>query len=180
MPRNASASQRRDLYGVNSGTGRSGKVLRRALKLPDDASTISDSVVAAAHANDPKRLIVAICEERLRFLQSLKTWLVFGAGWRRRVAEVRSTALAMAASSSAPAVSQVSVPGRAVVPVARGPQQASAGAIAMAGAAAVHEGHQSGMRLAVLTAIAVLTVVLASCAWLFWHWRQRCRQERPV
>jgi lysozyme family protein len=49
-------------------------------------------------------LIVAICDERLRFLQSLRTWPVFGAGWGRRVAEVKSTALAMAADAAKPTV----------------------------------------------------------------------------
>jgi lysozyme family protein len=84
-------------YGVNSGLGRSGKVLRRALKLPDNSSAVTEPVIAAARSIDPRILIVAICDERLHFLQSLKTWSVFGAGWSRRVAEVKSVALAMAA-----------------------------------------------------------------------------------
>jgi lysozyme family protein len=42
-------------------------------------------------------LIGAICDERLRFLKSLKTWRVFGKGWGRRVAEVKQAALAMVA-----------------------------------------------------------------------------------
>jgi lysozyme family protein len=83
-------------YGVNSGIGRSGKVLRRVLRLPDGTSVVNDAVIAAAGAVDAKVLIAAICDERLRFLQSLKTWPVFGAGWGRRVAEVRAAALAMA------------------------------------------------------------------------------------
>jgi len=89
---------------VNSGIGRSGKVLRRALGLPDDTSAVTDVVVAAADAVDPKTLIVAICNERIRFLQSLKTWPVFGTGWRRRVAEVKSTALKMAGDAAKPTV----------------------------------------------------------------------------
>jgi lysozyme family protein len=87
-------------YGVNSGIGRSGKVLRRILGLPDDSSAVTDAVIAAARAADPKALIVAICDERLRFLRSLKTWPVFGGGWGRRVAEVKSTALKMAADAA--------------------------------------------------------------------------------
>ena len=83
-------------YGVNSGIGRSGKVLRRVLRLPDTTSVVNDAVIAAARGSDAKALIVAICDERMLFLQSLKTWPVFGAGWGRRVAEVRATALAMA------------------------------------------------------------------------------------
>jgi lysozyme family protein len=82
-------------YGVNSGIGRSGKVLRRVLKLTDNSSIVNDAVVAAARAADAKALVAAICDERLRFLQSLKTWSVFGAGWGRRVWEVRAAALAM-------------------------------------------------------------------------------------
>ena len=89
-----------DDYGVNSGTGRSGKVLRRMLGLRNDSSTVTDAVIAAARAADPKILIAGICDERLRFLQALKTWPVFGAGWGRRVAEVKSTALKMAADAA--------------------------------------------------------------------------------
>jgi lysozyme family protein len=89
-------------YGVNSGIGRSGKVLRRVLKIADNTGVIADTVIAAAHAADAKALIVAICDERLRFLQGLRTWGVFGAGWGRRVAEVRSVALAMAAGAPSP------------------------------------------------------------------------------
>jgi lysozyme family protein len=83
-------------YGVNSGIGRSGKVLRRMLKLADNTSAVSDAVILAACARDAGQLIGAICDERLRFLKSLKTWSVFGKGWGRRVAEVRAAALAMA------------------------------------------------------------------------------------
>src|SRR5882762_3549458 len=61
-------------YGVNSGIGRSGKVLRRVLKLSDNSSVVNDAVIAAARATDAKTLVAAICGERLRFLQSLKTW----------------------------------------------------------------------------------------------------------
>jgi uncharacterized phiE125 gp8 family phage protein len=38
----------RATYGVNSGIGRSGKVLRRVLGLPDNTSVVTDQVVAAA------------------------------------------------------------------------------------------------------------------------------------
>jgi lysozyme family protein len=84
-------------YGVNSGIGRSAKVLRRLLGLPDRPATIDDDVIAAAHALDTKVLVTGICEERLRFLRSLRTWPVFGTGWSRRVADVKVKALAMAA-----------------------------------------------------------------------------------
>ena len=88
-------------YGVNSGIGRSGKVLRRLLKLSDQSSIVSDEVIAAARRADAMTLVADISDERLRFLRSLRTWHVFGAGWGRRVAEVKSTALAMAADTAA-------------------------------------------------------------------------------
>ena len=77
-------------YGVNSGVGRSGKVLRRMLKLADNTSIVNDAVIAAARQTDARMLTAAICDERLRFLMSLKTWGVFGKGWGRRVAEVKA------------------------------------------------------------------------------------------
>jgi len=89
-------------YGINSGIARAGTVLRRCLKLADDASSVSEAVVAAARAADARSLVLAICDERLRFLQSLKTWDVFGNGWGRRVADVKAVALAMAAAAAAP------------------------------------------------------------------------------
>lgn len=83
-------------YGVNSGVGRAGKVLRRLLGLAVSSSSVTDDVIAAVKRRDPAQLIAALNDERLRFLKSLRTWPVFGRGWGRRVAEVRSAALAMA------------------------------------------------------------------------------------
>jgi lysozyme family protein len=86
-------------YGVNSGIGRSGKVLRRVVGLPDDRSVVTDQVLAYTRARDPKVLIAAICDERLAFLKSLKTWPVFGHGWGTRVAEVKTVSLALAGAA---------------------------------------------------------------------------------
>jgi lysozyme family protein len=84
-------------YGVNSGVGRSAKVLRRLLGLPDRPVTISDDVIGATHAVDAMTLVGKICDERLQFLRSLRIWPVFGVGWGRRVADVKAAALAMVA-----------------------------------------------------------------------------------
>ena len=94
-------------YGVNSGVGRAAKVLQRLLGLHSASKTRVDALVvdgivgprtlAAAACADAGRLIDAICDERLAFLQGLRTWPVFGNGWGRRVREVRAAALAMAA-----------------------------------------------------------------------------------
>lgn len=82
-------------YGVNSGIGRSGKVLRRILGLSDNTSKIDDLVIQAASKADPEDLITKIMDERLKFLKGLRTWSVFGRGWGRRVVEVQDLALSM-------------------------------------------------------------------------------------
>src|SRR5204862_1682158 len=71
-------------YAVNSGTGRAPKVLQRVLGI-GVSGRIDDDTIAAANEADEKETINAICDERLKFLKSLKTWSVFGAGWSRRV-----------------------------------------------------------------------------------------------
>lgn len=164
-------------YGVNSGCGRSGKVLRRCLTLADNTSVVSNAVVAAAAERDAKALAAAICDERLRFLQSLKTWDVFGKGWGRRVAEVKAYSLALAAglpvksqAASAPAS------GKGVVPVSKAAQQGSAGAVAAAGAAAAQQAHATGAGAWMVVAIAVAGLALAVGGWLFWQWRQQRQQ----
>jgi lysozyme family protein len=83
-------------YGVNSGIGRSGKVLHRVVGLPDNTSVVTDEVLRAVAKRDPKAVIVAINEERLAFLKRLKTWPVFGKGWGARVTAVRAVSLRMA------------------------------------------------------------------------------------
>ena len=87
-------------YGVNSGVGRAGKVLRRVLALPDDDWHVNGGVLAAIARRDPAALIFAVNDERLRFLQSLKTWTVFGKGWGVRVADVKSYSLELASRTA--------------------------------------------------------------------------------
>jgi lysozyme family protein len=128
-------------YGVNSGIGRSGKVLRRVVGLPDHTSVVTDEVLNAVAKRDAKAVILAINDERLRFLKSLKTWSVFGTGWSRRVAEVRALSLHLAdhpIAAQAPTPRPVpteAAPAKGVVP----PPKAIKGVItkgAPAGAAA--------------------------------------------
>jgi lysozyme family protein len=83
-------------YGINSGVGRSGRVLRRLIGFTDMMSEITPDVVAAANALHAADLVTRICDERIHFLRGLKTWPVFGAGWARRAAEVKSYGVAIA------------------------------------------------------------------------------------
>lgn len=173
-------------YGVNSGIGRSGKVLRRCLKLVDSTSVVNDGVIYAADHADAKKLIEAICDERLRFLKGLRTWPVFGVGWGRRVAEVRKVALALAAKADTQSLPLPAGPSsgehadKGVVAVAKGAQQGSAGAVVAAGAAAAQQAHSSGARPWLVAAIVIVVIAAAIGAWASWRWRQRQQQERPA
>lgn len=133
-------------YGVNSGIGRSGKVLRRVLELPDDTSAVSDAVIEAARRADARAVIVAVCDERLRFLKSLRTWDVFGKGWARRVSEVKAAALALAHSPP---------------PVRPKASAKAGGAVAAAGAAAA-AAHQSGFSAGEVAGLAVMAALAAA------------------
>ena len=81
---------------VNSGAGRAIKFLQSCVGATPDGGygSITAALVKKAE-QDPARLIELYCAKRLEFLQSLKTFPVFGKGWSRRVAEVKETALKM-------------------------------------------------------------------------------------
>ena len=77
-------------YGVNSGIGRAGKVLRRVLGLSDHTYIVDASVIAALAKRDPIAVINAVNDERMQFLRGLRTFDHFGPGWTARVKEVRA------------------------------------------------------------------------------------------
>ena len=166
-------------YGVNSGIGRSKKVLQRVVGVKADG-VLGQATMQAVAALDPKTVIGAISDERLRFLKGLRTWPVFGKGWGRRVAEVKSVALAMAAKAPMLSAPQTLAPGRAVVGVSKGAQQGSAAAVVAAGAAAAQQAHQNGYAPQVIAVIAGVAIAGAIGVWLFWHWRQQAQQEKPA
>lgn len=148
-------------YGVNSGIGRAGKVLRRLTGLPDKTHVVGDDGLCAVRQREAAQLIVAICDERLAFLKRLRTWPEFGAGWGRRVAEVRATALTMARARNA-------VPG-----VKTG--RLATGGIAVAAGVAAHEAHRGGIPLALVFAV----LAIAGLAAAVWRWRRSKKwQER--
>ncbi|HET7849057.1 MAG TPA: glycosyl hydrolase 108 family protein, partial [Pseudolabrys sp.] len=170
-------------YGVNSGIGRSGKVLRRMLRLPDDTSLVTDAVIAAAAAADAKALVAAICDERLRFLRSLKTWRVFGKGWSARVAEVRAFALQLAAGTRAKAAvaARPALPkGKGAVPLNKRAQKTSGAIVAASGAVAAQQALEKGAPPALVLAILAAAALAAFAFWTFWRWRQSKRQQAKV
>jgi lysozyme family protein len=81
---------------VNSGPGRAIKFLQSCVGATPDGGfgSITLALVKKAEAN-PAALIELYCAKRLEFLQSLKTFPVFGKGWTRRVSEVKDESLKM-------------------------------------------------------------------------------------
>ncbi|TKT73667.1 secretion activator protein [Afipia massiliensis] len=166
-------------YGVNSGIGRAGKVLRRVLKLSDRISVVSDDVIASAGERVASDLVIAICAERIDFLRALKTFPVFGRGWTGRVNGVRAAALAMAQSRPLAPLANVSTeasPGKAVVPVTIPAGPASAGAVIAAGAASA----VATSRLEIAALVVAAAAITALAIFLVWRWRHRAHQEAVV
>ena len=171
-------------YGVNSGIGRSGKVLRRALGLPDNTSTVTADVITACNKADPKKIINYICTERLAFLKSLSTWPTFGRGWGTRVASVFRVSLDMASAATVPAMgtsiqatpapTQPSAKG--VVPINKKAQGTSAATTTIGGSAAA--AHAPSWEIAI--AILIATALIGAGAYYFFVWKQKRDQEAPV
>jgi lysozyme family protein len=176
-------------YGVNSGIGRAKKVLQRVVGVTDDGE-LGPITMRAVAAHDPQTIITAVNDERLRFLQSLKTWRIFGKGWQRRVSDVRAASLALAQASSSVGAfddalprgnaAPAPAPGKGAVPPPQTLHSAIQGGgigAAIAGAAASHAAiiaHPGTAALIAVTALAVAAIAV----WLTAK-RHRRRQEAP-
>lgn len=82
-------------FAVNSGWPRAVRFLQRAVGVADDG-IFGPLTMAAVKAVPPCEIIARVCATRLTFLQTLPTFVRFGRGWSRRVAEVQTTAVEMA------------------------------------------------------------------------------------
>lgn len=87
-------------YAVNSGPGRAVKHLQEVLGVKQDGVIGPVTIAAAFQAPGP---ITALCDRRMRFLRSLKTWPTFGRGWSSRVLGVRTLASELAHATPTPA-----------------------------------------------------------------------------
>jgi len=81
---------------VNSGPGRAVKWLQEAVGVVADGA-LGPKTLAAVAAADDQATIDKYNATRLKFLQALPTWAVFGRGWGIRVADVKKTASTMTA-----------------------------------------------------------------------------------
>ncbi|MCL4252112.1 MAG: hypothetical protein KJ065_28450 [Anaerolineae bacterium] len=166
---------------MNSGIGRSGRVLRRVLGLPDNTSAVTDQVLEALARRAPRALIVAINDERLRFLKSLKTWPVFGAGWGRRVAEVRAFSLKLAANPpSLHPMPTEATPAKGVVPLPKGLQTVTTATPVATGGATAAALHESGHDPWTIVVMVGGFVLIAGVGWIAFHWWQQRKQHAPT
>ncbi len=78
---------------VNSGIAQSLKWLQRAVGVTADGAMGDVTMAAVMAYQDKHELVNKICDQRLIFLQHLRTWGRFGKGWGARVANVRATGL---------------------------------------------------------------------------------------
>jgi lysozyme family protein len=95
-------------------------------------------------------VIKQVCALRLSFLQELRTWQYFGAGWSKRVSACRAAASKMATPAS---------------PQATAPATAAAGAILMILAAVIHY-LQNGPHGPVLALVITGLILLVLCLFL--------------
>lgn len=88
---------------VHSGPEQSVKWLQRALGTVKVDGQIGEATLAAIERHpDHDKLIAAMLDRRLAFLQALKTWGTFGKGWAARVKQVKSIGQAWATGSIGP------------------------------------------------------------------------------
>jgi lysozyme family protein len=175
---------------VNSGIGRAGKVVRRVLGLSDADWRINADVIAASKKSEPSKVIVAINDERLQFLKSLRTWSAFGVGWGRRVADVKAFSLELArnhgtrnSGSSSPASKPPSLgPASGKGHVNKLPQPvgvAGAGAAVLAGGGTLAHAAGGIPVWVVLLGVAVGLAVVGLFAWRVVA-RHQAAQEAPI
>jgi lysozyme family protein len=85
---------------VNSGPVQAVKWLQRALGLTAIDGHIGEATLRALEeCTDMDDLVRKICDRRLAFMKSLKTWPTFGKGWARRVAAVQRAGFNLATGS---------------------------------------------------------------------------------
>lgn len=80
---------------VNSGPAQAAKWLQRTLGILADGQ-VGEATLSALEGRAPAALIDDLCDRRLAMLRGLRTFRTFGAGWTRRVAEVRAAAKSLA------------------------------------------------------------------------------------
>jgi len=81
-------------FGVNSGPGRAIKAIQKVVGVPQDG-VLGPVTLRAIEMKPAGWSISELCSNRLKWLQTLKTYATFGRGWKTRVEHVQRDALAM-------------------------------------------------------------------------------------
>lgn len=81
-------------FAVNSGPSRAAKYLQSIVGAKQDGK-IGPDTLAKTRPMVRGTVINDLCDKRMAFLKSLKTWPTFGKGWTSRVSAVRAEALKM-------------------------------------------------------------------------------------
>ena len=81
-------------FSVNSGVARAARFLQGQVGVSQDGK-IGPMTLRAVSSVNPESLIKTYCAARQSFLESLKTFPVFGKGWTRRVSKVREDSLGL-------------------------------------------------------------------------------------
>lgn len=179
-------------YAVNSGPARAAKALQRIVGVAVDG-IVGDDTIRAVHTRNSKDVITALCDERLRFVKSLRTWKTFGKGWSARISAVRAAALRMASGSDPGDVSAAPAPAKAKTQdksAGKDPANAAAAAAGAAGAIApaveavkqASEAAEAGKGIMdfVTTAgpwVLLAILIVGFAGYIIWQRRKMAREE---
>ncbi len=147
---------------VNSGVSRGAKWLQSSLGVSADG-IVGPQTVTKAKGADPVKTVKAICGKRLAFVQSLKTWSVFGRGWGRRIAGVEANAVAMALSAGGMSTRGIAAVAKAESDVASAnskAQKAAAGSTAIPAVTSAGSAVGTDINAFTVAALCVVAAVL--------------------
>lgn len=189
-------------YSVNSGVSRAVKDLQRTLNANAGAYGLTANIsvdgamgegtlaaVQKACERSGQSFIVAYCDRRLAFLRSLSTFGRFGAGWTRRVNEVKSAATGMARGNvravvaSATAVPAEPAPAKApeaAQSTVRSPEGAGAitGGVGVGGMTVIQAAQQvqpqiGDSLIGKLALVGFVLLMIAGLGLLYWQYRKK-------
>ena len=72
-------------FAVNSGPAKAARALQKLVGVTEDGIIGALTLEAVRKVSDIEALITKICEARLAWMKTLKSWSTFGRGWTRRV-----------------------------------------------------------------------------------------------